>query len=159
MILDLRDEKWFKLLKVLSEYKLPLIDGYNLNYVPEDSHEVRNFIMNSIPVQNELWFNHQMQIHLEWSKYFIALKEAAKKVTEHFFLDNISFSVHEFWEFISWAKKVKNVHLESIYIPFDYEGDFGDNMEGWVTKYISFWKWGDRDHSNWENIQIDLKTL
>ena len=53
---NLNEEKWVKLLKATSNFKLPQISYYQLYYVPEDSEEVRNFMRNSIPVQNYFYF-------------------------------------------------------------------------------------------------------
>ena len=57
MTFSLNDQKWMTLLKVLSNFKLPEINYHRLDYVPTDSEEVRRFIINSIPTQNQFYFN------------------------------------------------------------------------------------------------------
>ena len=61
MVFSLNDQKWMTLLKVLSNFKLPEIYCYELRYVPADSEEVRRFIINSIPVQQQFYFNSAKQ--------------------------------------------------------------------------------------------------
>ena len=61
MTFSLNDQKWMTLLKTLTHFKLPEIYYHRLDYVPTDSEEIRRFIINSIPVQKQFYFNSTKQ--------------------------------------------------------------------------------------------------
>ena len=95
------------LLKALSNFRIPRLNYYQLYYVPEDSEEVRKFMRNSIPIQNQFYFNTTKQFQLNGSKYIEELKEVAKRTLTHFYVYNINFSSKEFCELVSSTKNVK----------------------------------------------------
>ena len=53
----LNDMKYIDLIKVLSNFKLPQIKYYGLNYLPSESEETKDFMRNSIPIQRIFRFN------------------------------------------------------------------------------------------------------
>ena len=147
------------LLKVLSNFKLPEINKYQLDYVPTDSEEVRRFIINSIPVQQYFYFNWTKQEQIKWSKYFEALKTAARKTTYQYDVDNTDFSALEFWEIVSAAKLCKNLYFRYDLIPLDSEWDFGKEMEGCKIEYIGFSCSGGSSYINWGQNPARFENL
>ena len=159
MTFILNDQKWMTLLKVLSNFKLPEINYHWLNYVPTDSEEVRRFIINSIPVQQQFYFNWTKQEQIKWSKYFEALKTAVRKTTNSYYAHNTDFSAHEFWEIVSAAKLCKKLYFCWDLIPLDFEWDFGKEMEGCKIEYISFGYSGGSSYSNWGQNPARFENL
>ena len=155
----LNDQKWMTLLKVLSNFKLPEINCHQLHYVPTDSEEVRRFIINSIPVQQGFSFNSSKQEQIKWSKYFEALKTAARKTTDYYWIHNTDFSAQEFWEIVSAAKLCKNLYFSYDLIPLDSEWDFGKEMEGCKIEFISFYSSGGSSYSNWSQNPARFENL
>ena len=147
------------LLKVLSHFKLPEIKYHRLNYVPTDSEEVRRFIINSIPVQQSFYFNHTKQEQTKWSKYFEALKTAARKTTNDYLISNTDFSAQEFWEIVSAAKLCKHLYFRCDLIQLDFEWDFGKEMEGCKIEYIAFSSSGGSSYSNWGQNPARFENL
>ena len=147
------------LLKVLSNFKLPEINYYQLYYVPTDSEEVRRFIINSIPVQQQFYFNSAKQEQIKWSKYFEALKTAARKTTIGYWIYNTDFSAQEFWEIVSAAKLCKNLQFCYDLIPLDFEWEFGKEMEGCKIENISFSYSGGCSYSNWGQNPARFENL
>ena len=147
------------LLKVLSHFKLPEINYHRLDYVPTDSEEVRRFIINSIPVQQQFSFNWTEQEQIKWSKYFEALKTAARKTTDSYLIYNTDFSALEFWEIVSAAKLCKNLYFLYDLIPLDSEWDFGKEMEGCKIEYIDFDYSGGGSYSNWGQNPARFENL
>ena len=119
--MSLNDQKWLTLLKILSNFRLPEIYYYQLNYIPADSEDVKTFMINSVPTQKQFYFNTTKQVQIEGSKYFDCLKEVARKTTDSLFIYYTNFSAHEFCEIISAAKSCKNLYFRYDLIPFDYE--------------------------------------
>ena len=147
------------LLKVLSNFKLPEINKYQLDYIPTDSEEVRRFIINSIPVQQRFSFNYAKQEQIKWSKYFEALKTAARKITNTYWIYNTDFSAQEFWEIVSAAKLCKILIFYYDLIPLDSEWDFGKEMEGCKIEFISFYYSGGSSYSNWGQNPARFENL
>ena len=119
--MSLNDQKWVTLLKILSNFRLPELNYYQLDYIPADSEDVKVFMMNSVPTQKYFYFNYNKQVQIEGSKYIESLKEVARKTTDHFNIYNTNFSAHEFCEIVSAAKSCKNLYFYYDLIPFDYE--------------------------------------
>ena len=117
---NLNEEKWVKLLKALSNFRLPQISQCNLYYVPEDSDEVRDFMKN-LSIQNYFLFNYTKQFQIEGSKYIEELKEIAKRTTDQFYVYYTNFSSKEFCELVSAAKNVKRLYFYYDLIPLDEE--------------------------------------
>ena len=159
MIFSLNDQKWMTLLKVLSHFKLPEIYYHRLDYVPTDSEEVRRFIINSIPVQQKFFFNHTKQKQIKWSKYFEALKTAARKTTNDYRIYNTDFSSQEFWEIVSAAKLCKKLYFIYDLIPLDSEWDFGKEMEGCKIENIQFYCSGGSSYCNWGQNPARFENL
>ena len=159
MVFSLNDQKWMTLLKVLSNFKLPEINYHRLDYIPTDSEEVRRFIINSIPVQQEFHFNNTKQEQIKWSKYFEALKTAARKTTDHYIIYDTDFSAQEFWEIVSAAKLCKNLYFRCDLIPLDSEWDFGKEMEGCKIENIDFYFSGGSSYSNWGQNPTRFENL
>ena len=65
MVFSLNDQKWMTLIKTLSHFKLPEILYHYLDYVPDDSEDVRRFITNSVPVQKQFYFNLTKQVQIK----------------------------------------------------------------------------------------------
>ena len=82
---SLNDKKWKILLKILCNFILPPINHYRIDYAPSSSESVRRFMINSLPIQKQFYFNYNNEEQLEASKYIEALKVAAKKTTDSFF--------------------------------------------------------------------------
>ena len=159
MTFSLNDQKWMTLLKVLSHFKLPEINYHSLNYVPTDSEEVRRFIINSIPVQQQFYFNGAKQEQIKWSKYFEALKTAARKTTDHYLIYYTDFSSLEFWEIVSAAKLCTILYFRYDLIPLDFEWDFGKEMEGCKIEFIQFYCSGGSSYSNWSQNPARFENL
>ena len=147
------------LLKVLSNFKLPEINYHRLDYVPTDSEEVRRFIINSIPVQQLFYFNCTEQEQIKWSKYFEALKTAARKTTNVYLIYNTDFSAQEFWEIVSAAKLCKHLYFQYDLIQLDFEWDFGKEMEGCKIEFIRFYYSGGSSYSNWGQNPARFENL
>ena len=147
------------LLKVLLNFKLPEINFHQLDYVPIDSEEVRRFIINSIPVQQYFYFNWTKQEQIKWSKYFEALKTAARKTTDGYGIYNTDFSAQEFWEIVSAAKLCKILYFYYDLIPLDSEWDFGKEMEGCKIEFISLMCSGGSSYSNWGQNPARFENL
>ena len=147
------------LLKILSNFKLPEINNYNLHSVPTDSEEVRRFIINSIPLQQQFYFNWTKQEQIKWSKYFEALKTVARKTTDYYGIRNTDFSALEFWEIVSAAKLCKELYFQYDLIPLDFEWDFGKEMEGCKIEFINFYYSGGSSYSNWGQNQARFENL
>ena len=147
------------LFKVLSHFKLPEIYYHKLDYIPTDSEEVRRFILNSIPVQQGFYFNSTKQEQIKWSKYFEALKTAARKTTDYYVISNIDISTLEFWEIVSAAKLCKNLYFNYDLIPLDSEWDFGKEMEGCKIENIGFYSSGGSSYSNWGQNPARFENL
>ena len=92
-----------------------------MQYVPEDSEEVRDFMRNSIPTQNQFYFNISKLFQIEASKYIEELKLVASKTLTHFYVYYTNFSLNEFCELIPAVKNVKYLYLNSDLIPLDEE--------------------------------------
>ena len=147
------------LLKVLSNFKLPEINYYQLSYVPTDSEEVRRFIINSIPAQRQFVFNNPKQEQIKWSKYFEALKTAARKTTNQIAIYNTDFSAQEFWEIVSAAKLCEILCFYDDLIPLDFEWDFGKEMEGCKIENIQFYCSGGSSYCNWGQNPARFENL
>ena len=119
--MNLNDQKWVTLLKILSNFRLPELNNYYLNYIPADSEDVKAFMKNSVPSQKYFYFNITKQVQIEGSKYFESLKEVARKTTDQFHVYYTNFSAHEFCEIVSAAKSCKNLYFYYDLISFDYE--------------------------------------
>ena len=81
----MNDDKWANLIKALSNYFLPEINQSHLYYVPADSQEVRDFMMNS-PAQNTFYFNSTKEVQVEGRKYYEALKAVAARTVGAFYI-------------------------------------------------------------------------
>ena len=99
------------LLRILSNFKLPEIKDFTLDYIPADSEDVKQFMKNSVSTQKTFYFNYNKQVQIEGSKYFEALKAIAKKITDLLIMKYTNFSSHEFCEILSAAKLCKVVIL------------------------------------------------
>ena len=159
MTFSLNDQKWMTLLKVLSNFKLPEVNLHQLDYIPTDSEEVRRFIINSIPVQQHFYFKGTKQEQIKWSKYFEALKTAARKTTDHYGIYYTDFSAQEFWEIVSAAKLCKILYFYCDLIPLDFEWDFGKEIEGCKIEKINFDFSGGSSYSNWGQNPARFENL
>ena len=108
---DFSDEKHMKLLKALSEFKLPVLRKYKLDNIPEDSDEVKSFIKNSIQCHNSFYFNVVKKFQIDGRKYIESLKEVARNTILEFYVDSTNFATKDFWDLISSAKKCWKVVL------------------------------------------------
>ena len=118
------------LLRILSNFKLPEINLFVLNYIPADSEDVKQFMKNSVSTQKKFYFNCNKQVQIEGCKYFESLKAIAKKITDNLLIFYTNFSSNEFCEILSAAKLCKNIYFRYDTIPLDSECDFGSDMEG-----------------------------
>ena len=115
--------------------------------------------MNSISVQQTFYFNYTKQEQIKWSKYFEALKTAARKTTNDYLIYYTDFSAQEFWEIVSAAKLCKNLYFICDLIPLDFEWDFGKEMEGCKIEYIQFAHSGGSSYSNWGQNPARFENL
>ena len=158
MTLNLNEEKWMNFLKAVSNFRLPKLNYFNLNYVPEDSEDVRKFLKSS-PLQSDILFNNSKVVQLEASKYMDALKAAAKNAVNHFGVYNINLSCDQFWELVSVAKGVKTLYFTCSLIASDSTVDFGSDMEGCVIEKIYFQHSGNSTYSNWKSNPMRFENI
>ena len=154
----MNEDKWVNLIKALSNYSLPKISRCNLYYVPADSQEVRDFMMNS-PAQDIFGFKNATQVQIDGSKYYEALKAVAARTVWDFYIHNTNLSADELWGILKAAKHVKNVAFAYSSIPFDYEMDFGEGMDNCNIEYISLQCSGGASYSNWAANPIRFENL
>ena len=154
----MNDAKWINLIKALSNYSLPKINQNNLNYVPVDSQETRDFMTNS-PAQNLFDFNFLPFIQLEGRKYYDALKAVAARTVEQFYINNINLSADEFWGILKAAKHINQVSFVRCSIPFYCETDFGEGMENCNIEHIGLGFSGAAPYSNWDTYPIRFENL
>ena len=145
----MNNERWMSLIKVLWRLRLPELNYCYLNYVPEDSEDVREFMMNSITSLKQFLFNTAYLGQIEWAKYFEALKLAIEKTLTNVFIYCTNFSAHEFWDIVSKAKHCNNLYFYKWLIPLDNEWDFNEIKEEWKIEMIYLGSWGNPDHSDW----------
>ena len=119
-----------------------------MNYAPEDSEEVKDFMRNS-SVQNQFLLNTTKQFQIEGSKYIEELKEVAKRTTDYLNVYYTNFSSKEFCELVSAAKNVKNLMFCYDLIPLDKEFDFGSDMEECKIEQFYLNYSGGSSYSNW----------
>ena len=117
------------LLKILSNFKLPEVKNYDLNYVPPSSEEVKEFMKNSVPNQSQFWFNRKIQVQIEGSKYFEELKAVARRTSTYFGIYNTNLTSHEFCEIVAAAKSCTYLYFWFDSISLDLEIDFGVEMK------------------------------
>ena len=129
-----------------------------MNYVPEDSEEVRDFMRNS-SIQNDFYFNNTKQFQIEGIKYIEELKEVAKRTTHYFYVFYTNFSSKEFCELVSAAKNVKHLIFCYDLIPLDEEFDFGSDMEGCKIERFYLRYSGGSSYSNWSQNPNRLENL
>ena len=159
MVFSLNDDKWLTMLRTLSNFRLPEINYYQLDYIPADSEDVKTFMKNSISAQKKFWFNYKKQVQVEGSKYFEALKSVARITADNYYVYYTNFSAHEFCGLISAAKSVKNLHFFYDLIPLDYECDFGTDMEECKIEQIQFVYSGGSSYSNWGQNPMRFENL
>ena len=147
------------LLKTLSKIKLPEIKYFEINYVPDDWAEVKDFMNNSIQTQTCFYFNFWKQHQLHWNKYLASLKDVALKTTRTIWIWNMNFSQTEFCEIIWASKNVKDVHLREDFLPFDEEFEFGDNLDECRINYLGLFRSGNNNYSNWKGIPHRLNNM
>ena len=149
------------LLKELSSLKLPAIDCFWLDHIPDDSDHVRAFMKNSISSQSRFFFNNQKQVQVEFSKYAISLIETAKKTSEQIGICYTDFKSNEFWDLVSASKQAKILQFYSWKIPLEEEGSFSNGMEDWKINSISFISIGGSSWSyfNWVEHPNQFENL
>ena len=157
--MNLNDQKWVTLLKILSNFRLPEINYYNLNYIPADSEDVKTFMINSVPTQKYFYFNITKQVQIEGSKYIESLKEVARKTTDSLYVYNTNFSAHEFCEIVSAAKSCKQLYFYYDLIPFDYECDFSAEMGECKIEQIRLAYSGGSSYSNWSQNPARFENM
>ena len=155
---NLNEDKWVNFIKALSNYSLPKINYSNLNYVPADSQETRDFMTNS-PAQNLFCFNGTKQVQVEGSKYYEAFKAVAARTVRDFYIYYTILCADEFWGILKAAKHIKNVGFYSSSIPFHCEKDFGEGMENCKIENIYLNYSGGASYSNWAAYPIKFENL
>ena len=155
----LNEENWMSFINSLSSYILPEINWYYLHYTPDDSDVVRTFIQNSIPYQKDFWFNYFKNTQIDGSKYLEALKWAARRTSNQFYICYTNLSSEEFWEIVSAGKNCSKLWFYSSLIKFDEEWEFGEEIEGWKISSIYFNHSGSSNYSDWSNKPIRLNNL
>ena len=154
----MNENKWVNLIKALSDYSLPKISQSKLNYVPSDSQETRDFMMNS-PAQNTFYFNEAKQVQVEGSKYYDALKAVAARTIGGFYIYYTNLSADEFWGILKAAKHIKIFAFYMSSIPFYCEKDFGEGMENCKLENIYLGKSGGASYSNWATHPVRFENL
>ena len=129
-----------------------------MNYVPENSEEVRDFMRNS-SIQNRFLFNATKQFQIEGSKYIEELKEVSKRTTDYLYVYYTNFSSKEFCELVSVAKNVKRLYFAYDFIPLDKEFDFGSDMKGCKIEQFYLNYSGNSNYSNWSQNPNRLENL
>ena len=155
---DLTNDKWKKLLQILSEYSLPQFEYLNLSYIPFNWEEANLFMLKSFPNVESFAFNNKSNMEIDASYYLDGLKAAACKVTDALFVDNTKFTAKEFCEILSSAKWAKKLNFQYSTIPLDEEVDFGD-MEGSNIEFINLFGSGKACYSNWEAFPLRFENL
>ena len=146
---NLNEVKWMNLLKTFSTIKLPPLRYYELNYIPEDSIEVKDFMRNSITNLDSYFFNLISNSQICINNYLECLKEIATKTTRTFCVCNSYITTNEFIEIVCSSKNTMNVHFRDDTIFLDEEFDFGNTMERWKIKYLGFFLSGESKRSDW----------
>ena len=146
------------MIKVLSCYSLPKIYYCYLNNVPVDSQEIKDLMKNSI-TQNNLYFNTTKVSQIDCCKYFDALKAAAAKTSDQLHVYYTNLNSYEFCELIKASKHIMQLFFHYDTIPFDYEMDFGDNMNDCKINYISLRYSGGATYSNWAANPIRFENF
>ena len=125
----LNEEKWMNLLRVLSKFRLPSVNRYNIDFAPNDSDMIREFLQN-IDSQSVLCFNWNKTDQIDGNKYIDVLKIAASKTASEFGVHNANFSARNLIDLISAAKHINKIYFYWNTIPFDNEVEFTNNMDG-----------------------------
>ena len=107
---------------------------------------------------NNFCFDTDWKTELLASNYLESLKIAASKVKNQFAVDKTKFSSYEFWELVSAAKGVKELHFQYDKILLDESADFGD-MEGSNIECLGFYWSGGSNYSNWKEHPIRFENI
>ena len=148
MIFNLNEGNWLSFVRTLSKHSLPKIRRISLDYIPSDSNDVRDLMINSINSEN-FEFNENKQIQIDGSKYLSSLMKVAEKTSNYFNVYNTKLSAHEFWGIIESAKSIKELGFIYYLVSLDSEIDFGDNMKDWKIECINLSYSGGSVYSNW----------
>ena len=138
---NLNEVKWMNLLKTFSNIKLPPLRYYELNYVPEDLIEVKDFMRNSITNLDSYFFNLISNSQICINKYLEFLKEIATKTTRTFCVCNSHITTNEFIEIVCSSKNTMNVHFRDDIIFFRWRvwlWKYHGKMKNQVLKSIPF---------------------
>ena len=147
------------LLRVLANFKLPIIDQYILSNVPADSEFVRAFAANLSKNQKQFYFNWNPSSKVESSKYIRELRLAAENTIDHFGVNNLTFSVEEFKSLVVSARHVKWFYIRSSLIPLDSKFDFGDQLDSSDIQYFCVQHSGNADNGDWAAHPHRLENL
>ena len=137
------------LIRILTNFKLPITDYYLLNNVPADSKFVRYFATNLSKNQTKFYFNWNSSSKVESSKYIRELRLAAENTAGTFGVQNLIFSVEDFKSLMVSAKHVKKLSINSSWIPLDCKFDFGDQLDSCNIQYFYVPYCGNKDNGDW----------
>ena len=124
-------------------------DDCELDYVPEFSEEVIQFIENSIPIQKSFHFNDNYNCQIDGWKYLNSLKIVERKTINELCLISINLSAKEFCDILSYMKHIQYVFIWYSCLPHDEEIKFKD-MEECKMEYLSLFESEDKSYSNLE---------
>ena len=153
------DEKWRKLIKTLSKFRLPKIRSCTLNKVPENWEDIFSFMKHSLVSLTYFYIYNENKVDLDNEKLVEALKQVAQKTTDFFSAAYIKFSTKEFCELISSAKHIEQIDLIYDSIPLDEECDFGQDMENCKLEVLNLNQSGSNENGNWETSNRSFKNL
>ena len=163
VIFNLSEGVYMNLIKELSPFKLPQIRSYQLDYVPDDSDEIRDFMTNSITKHSEFYFNLYNNRRVDGGKYLSSLKAVAEKTEETFSIRETDFSQKDFCELLAAAQGAKNLYIRCSIIPLDSEVDleqeFNSVMGNCKIEFLDLNNTGGSSYSNWEENPQRFENL
>ena len=147
--LDCSTDSCMSLLRVLSNFKLPITFYYQLDKVPVDSKFVRTFAANLSKNLKQFYFNWSSNSKVESNKYIQELRLAAENTDDYFAVCNLIFSVEDFKSLVVSAKHVKILYFQSSLIPLDCKIDFGDQLDSCNIKNFYVHYSGNKANGDW----------
>ena len=109
--------------------------------------------------QKEFEFNHENDSRLESSKYIKELKIAAANTAEVLWVNNLNFSITDFWELVVSAKLTNKLYIWESTIPLDSKFEFGPMLGVCNISYLSMYSCGDKDNGNWASNPETFENL
>ena len=159
IILDCSKESCMSLLRTLANFKLPIMNSYQLENVPVDSEFVRAFATNLSKKQTHFYFNWASSNKVESSKYIRELRLAADNTVHTFGVHTLSFSDEDFKSLVVSAKNVQHLYIYSSSIPLNHMLDFGEQLDSSNIQHFSVQNCGSADNLDWGKNPLRFENL